>query len=178
MLVLPDGNVLLRGLDGGLAEFNPGTSAVAAAVPSITSITSNGDGSMLLTGTGLNGLNAGRAAYGDDCQMDSNYPIVRLVNGSNVYYASDSNWSNTGVMLGSTSETVDFTLPTGIPAGTYSVYAVTNGIASSGVNLAVSTTANNSPPTVAAPASASASTVTGTTVNLSVFGADDGGQSN
>ena len=49
-------------------------------MPTITSLTNNADGSMLLTGTGLNGLDAG-AAYGDDAQMDTNYPLVRLVNG-------------------------------------------------------------------------------------------------
>jgi hypothetical protein len=36
--------------------------------------------------------------------------------------------------------------------------------------------AGNQPPTVATPAAASAATVTGTTVNLSVLGADDGGE--
>ena len=36
----------------------------------------------------------------------------------------------------------------------------------------------NQPPTVATPAAASAATVTGTTVNLSVLGADDGGEPN
>lgn len=38
--------------------------------------------------------------------------------------------------------------------------------------------AGNQPPTVATPASASPSPVTGTTTNLSVLGADDGGESN
>ena len=100
--------------------------------------------------------------------MDSNYPIVRLVNGSNVYYATTYNWSNTGVFVGS-SETVDFRLPLGIPAGTYSVYAVANGIASSAMSLTLPA-ATDTGPTVTTPAAASASIVTGTTVNLSVLG--------
>jgi autotransporter-associated beta strand protein len=178
MLALPDGNVLVL-VNGTIYEFNPGTaiSATAAAdAPSITSITGNANGSFLLTGTGLNGINAG-AAYGDDCQMDSNYPIVEFVNGSNVYYATSYNWSNTGVMLGGTSETVDFTLPLGIPAGTYSVYAVANGIASSATSLTIPTTTGDTGPTVQTAAAASASTVTGTTVNLSVLGSDSAGAS-
>ncbi len=178
MLALPDGNVLV--LAGSLYEYNPGTTAVAAAVPTITSLTNNADGSITLTGTNLNGLDAG-AAYGDDAQMDTNYPIVRLVNGSNVYYARTYNWSNTGVALGSTSETVNFTLPLGIPAGTYSVFAVANGVPSADTSLTsltISTTPSNAAPTVATPAGVSASPVTGTTVNLSVLGADDGGESN
>src|SRR5438094_514554 len=39
-------------------------------------------------------------------------------------------------------------------------------------------TVSNQPPTVATPATASANPVTGRTVNLSVLGADDGGESN
>ncbi|MGA2255043.1 MAG: LamG-like jellyroll fold domain-containing protein [Thermoguttaceae bacterium] len=180
MLALPDGNALVR-TPAGTYEFNPGDSASATALadrPTITSITRNASESLLLTGTELNGISAG-AAYGDDAQMDSNYPLVQLTNGSETYFAATYNWSSTGVMLGSASETVDFTLPLGIPAGNYTVYAVANGIPSTpGYPLTVSTTANNSPPTVATPASATATTVTGTTVGLSVLGADDGGQSN
>ena len=78
--------------------------------------------------------------YGDDAQMDTNYPIVRFVNGSNVYYATTYNWSYTGVFAGSTPETVDFTLPLGIPAGTYSVFAVANGVPSAASSLSISTT--------------------------------------
>jgi autotransporter-associated beta strand protein len=176
MLALPDGTVMLEA-GGQLRVFDPGTTATAASVPTITSLANNADGSILLTGTNLNGLDAG-AAYGDDAQMDTNYPIVRLVNGSNVYYARTYNWSDTGVALGGTSETVDFTLPLGIPAGTYSAYAVANGVPSAPMSLAISTTSNNAAPTVATPAAVSASPVTGTTVNLSVLGADDGGESN
>ncbi len=178
MLALPDGTVLVQA--NGLEVFDPGTTAAAAAVPTITSITNNADGSMLLTGTGLNGLDAG-AAYGDDAQMDTNYPIVRLVNGSNVYYARTYNWSNTGVALGSTSETVNFTLPLGIPAGTYSVFAVANGVPSvdtSLTSLTISTTPSNAAPTVMTAAAATPTTVTGTTATISVLGADDGGESN
>ncbi len=40
-------------------------------------ITLNGDGSYHLTGTQLNGMSEG-ASYGNELQMSSNYPIVRL----------------------------------------------------------------------------------------------------
>ena len=140
MLALPDGNVLVDA-NGTLYEFNPGTSdsaTTAANAPTITSIAQNSNGSFQLTGTELNGLNEG-TYYGDDAQMDSNYPLVQLVNGSNVYYATTSNWSDTGVLQGSTPVTVDFTLPLGIPAGTYSVFAVTNGISSAAMSLTIPT---------------------------------------
>src|SRR5207253_1469431 len=53
--------------------------------------------------------------------------------------------------------------------------------ASSGGNngtASVTVTAVNSPPTVATPAAASPNPVTGITTNLSVLGADDGGEAN
>jgi autotransporter-associated beta strand protein len=177
MLSLPDGNVLVNAA-GKIYEFNPGDSdsaTTAADAPTITGIAQNSNGSFLLTGTELTGINQG-AYYGDDAQMDSNYPIVRLVNGSNVYYATTNNWSDLGIFSGSASETVDFKLPLGIPAGTYSVYAVANGIASSPTSLTLPATSDTGP-TVATAASVSATAVTGTSVNLSVLGADPLGAS-
>ena len=50
--------------------------------------------------------------------------------------------------------------------------------ASGGVSGTASVTVTSAPPTVATPASASPNPVTGTTTNLSVLGADDGGESN
>jgi hypothetical protein len=83
-----------------------------------------------LTGTQLNGMDAG-AAYGDDAQMDENYPIVQLTSGDGtVYYATTSNWSTSGVATGKTSETVNFTLPAGMPKGNYSLVVIGAGISS------------------------------------------------
>ena len=71
-----------------------------AGVPTITDITENPDGSFLLSGTLLDGISEG-AYYGDDAQMSSNYPIVRLTDAAkDVYYARTYNWSNTGVATG------------------------------------------------------------------------------
>jgi hypothetical protein len=94
-----------------------------------TGIASNGNGSYHLTGTGLNGLSEG-AAFGDDNQMDSNYPLVRFTDGSgNVHYGRTYNWSSTGVMTGTNLVSTDFTLPPNLPAGSY-LEVVANGIAS------------------------------------------------
>ncbi len=175
MLALPNGDVLFAS-GSTIYDYNPDTTPLAAATPAITSITPNSDGSMLLTGTLLNGIDAG-ATYGDDAQMNTNFPIVQLVQGSSVYYARTYNWSSTGVATGSTPETTDFTLPLGIPAGTYSVYLVANGISSLASSLTVPTTIGDSAPTVATPAAAMPTTVTGTSVNLSVLGADTAGES-
>src|SRR5205085_9678239 len=82
MLVLPDGSVLYS--QQGATQYytySSGGTPLAAGKPVISGITQNGDGSYHLTGTQLNGISQG-AAYGDDWQMATNYPIVRLTLGS------------------------------------------------------------------------------------------------
>lgn len=176
MLSLPSGDVLFD--DGGtLYDFNPGTAPLADAKPAINSLVANADGTMTLTGTGLNGINAG-SAYGDDAQMDSNYPIVSFTNGSSVYYARTHGWSSTGVATGATPQSADFTLPLGIPAGTYSVFLVANGVASDAASVTISLTAGNAAPTIATVATATPSAVIGTSTALSVLGNDDAGEAN
>ena len=87
-----------------------------------------------MTGSQLNGVSEG-AYYGDDAQMSTNYPIVRLSNASNhVYYARTTDWT-IGVATGETSESTDFTLPVGLPAGNYRLSVVANGIASRAVGF-------------------------------------------
>ena len=67
------------------------------------------------------------AAYGDDAQMPSNYPIVRLTDTSgNIYYARTSNWSSSGVQTGAQVLSVDFTIPASLPVGTYTIVEVAN----------------------------------------------------
>jgi hypothetical protein len=60
----------------------------------VTSVTSNGDGSFTLTGTRLTGISEG-AAYGDDAEMSTNFPIVKLTNVTDgtVWYANSFNWT-------------------------------------------------------------------------------------
>ena len=179
MLALPDGNVLVD-IGSTLYVYVPTGAALTAWQPTITSITHNTDGSYLLTGTLLNGFSEG-AAYGDDWQMATNRPLVRITDSSgNVYYARTYNWSSTGVQTGSTPVTTQFRLPLNLPAGTYSVAAVANGIASTVVSLTTPYVAGDAAPTVASAAAATPSTITGTTTALSVLGADSdgGGESN
>ncbi len=91
-----------------------------SALPMITGVVANGGGSYTLTGTQLNGQSAG-AAYGDDAQMNENYPIVRLQTAlphnatcnpqaqmCRVYYARTSNWSSVAVGGGTTPTDREF----------------------------------------------------------------------
>ena len=179
MLDLPDGTVLFT--DGGskLYDYNPAASALAAAQPVITTNQPNGDGTFQLTGTLFNGIWEG-AAYGDDAQMSSNYPLVRFIDASgSIYYGRTFNWSSTGVATGSAQQTVNYALPLGIPPGNYSLSVVANGIASTSIPVTVPTVAGDVGPTVATPAAASPAPVTGKTTDLSVLGADpDADESN
>jgi plastocyanin/regulation of enolase protein 1 (concanavalin A-like superfamily) len=178
MLDLPDGTVLVNNGGSTLYDYNPAVTAIAGAQPAINSITQNTDGSFLLTGTQLNGISEG-AYYGDDAQMNSNYPIVRFTSsGGSVYFARAYNWSSTGVATGSATETTNFTLPLGLPGGTYSVNVMVNGFVSNTVALTTPTVAGDAAPTVATAAAATPGTVTGLTTALSVLGADDAGESN
>jgi Kelch motif len=136
MLALPDGNVLcsLAPLTN-LFLYRPDGSPVAGGKPTISGVLTNLDGSYHLTGTLLNGISAG-AVFGDDGQMNGNYPLVRLSDGSgNVYYARTFNWSSTGVMTGNTPVTTEFRVPPGVPPGTYSLVVVANGNSSDPVTF-------------------------------------------
>jgi len=135
MLDLPDGSVLFADFDFQLYVYQPDGSPLASGTPTIHSITLNADGSYHLTGTKLNGISQG-AAYGDDAQMDSNYPLVRMTNSAgNVFYARTYNWSSTGVMTGNTPVTTEFELPAGLPLGQYSLVIVANGFSSNPVRF-------------------------------------------
>src|SRR5208282_4174555 len=81
MLALPSGEVLFTDGSSQLWDYNPNTTPSPASQPTVVSIVNNANGTYTLSGTQLNGLNEG-AAYGDDAQMASNYPLVKLVNGS------------------------------------------------------------------------------------------------
>lgn len=149
MLNLPDGTILYSHYGPDLYVYKPNGSPLPAGKPGIISITPNADGSYHLTGTLLSGISQG-AAFGDDAQMDSNYPLVRLTNSlGNVYYEQTYNWSSTSVMTGSAVETTEFTNSAGLPPGTYSLVVTVNGNSSDPVNfllqptLAIAASAQN-----------------------------------
>jgi hypothetical protein len=138
MLVLPSGQLLLNLSGNDLWAFTPDTGANAAWQPVINSVRYNSNFVFQLRGQQLNGLSVG-SSYGDDAGMDENYPIVQLTStGGQVYYARTSNWSSVGVQKGTATVTTNFVLPSGMPAGTYSLTVIANGIASSPVSITIS----------------------------------------
>lgn len=137
-LDLPDGTVLMSGLGSQLYVYQPDGSPLALGKPTIQSIEWNTDGSLHITGTLFDGISAG-GAYGDDAQMDSDYPLLRFTDGSgNVYYGSTYNWSSTSVQAFGLVVSTESTVPPAVfdgPGGAYSVQVVANGIASDPVTF-------------------------------------------
>jgi hypothetical protein len=128
MLVVPSGQVLLANESNQIDAFRPSEAPNDAWRPSITSIHRNGANTVTLTGTQINGISEG-AAYGDDAEMSSNYPIVRVQEIFGANYLRTFNWSSTGVAEGSTPESVQFQLGnSGFNTALLNVIA--NGIAS------------------------------------------------
>jgi autotransporter-associated beta strand protein len=135
MLDLPDGTVLFSESSRQLYLYQPDGSPLTAGKPVIGSISLNNDGSYHLVGTLLNGISEG-AAYGDDAQMSSSYPLVRVTNSTgSVFYARTYNWSSTSIMTGNRPLSTEFTLPTNAAPGAYSLVVSANGNASDPVSF-------------------------------------------
>ncbi len=138
MLNLPDGNILVSVSQTGHSKqyyiYTPGSSPIPQGKPTIDNIIDLHCNSYKVTGKLFNGISEG-SAFGDDWQMATNYPVIRLTDGTNVYYANTINWNRIGaVRTDSLEDTAYFTLPS-IPGGTYSVVVTANGFASNPVIL-------------------------------------------
>jgi hypothetical protein len=114
MVMLPSGQALLASTTTTQVDaFTANEAPSPAWRPTINEIHRSG-GTVTLTGTQINGISEG-ATYGDDVEMASNYPLVEALAPflGNVYLRT-SNWSSTGVAEGSTPESVQFSLGTGL----------------------------------------------------------------
>ena len=136
LLDLPDGSVLAA-IYGSTTYYvyTPNGSPLATGKPTISNITLTGSNTYGVNGTGFNGISEG-SAFGDENQNASNYPLVRLTSGSNVYYCRTYNWNSTGVQRGNAADSVTFSLPAGLSDGSYSLVVVANGIASDPMSFA------------------------------------------
>ncbi|MFO0826816.1 MAG: hypothetical protein U0572_01595 [Phycisphaerales bacterium] len=138
-LALPDGSVFCTHQASATYHvYVPDGAPLAIGKPSIASVTKTAASTYVLAGTGFNGISEG-ASYGDDWQMNTNYPIARLTSadGNDVRYARTFNWNSTGVATGSLVTTTKMALPPSIEPGSYSLVVVANGIASDPVTFVV-----------------------------------------
>jgi hypothetical protein len=137
MTMLPTGQMLFSNTTKVMYIYTPDGKASKSSMPKFTSLQYNGDGTFTLTGKQLNGMSAG-ATYGDDAQMDENYPVVSLADSSSdVFYGRTTNWSN--VEVGDKKpETVDITLNKGLKkAGNYNLVISAAGIANKGTCVVI-----------------------------------------
>jgi hypothetical protein len=91
-----------------------------------------------ISGKQFNGLTHG-AAYGDDAQMASSYPLVRITNtaSGHVFYARTHDHSTMGVATGNKIVSTNFDVPSGMETGASSLVVVANGIPSTAVAVTV-----------------------------------------
>jgi hypothetical protein len=135
-LLLPTGQVLWAPADGASKDVevysSPGT-VNAAWRPTITSVPASitRGTTYTVTGTQLNGLAAG-TTYGDDAQMATSYPLVRIQNlaTKHVFYARTTNFSTMGIATGAATVSCSFVVPAAAETGSSSFVVVANGIQS------------------------------------------------
>jgi hypothetical protein len=141
LLALPNGQLLFDDGSNQMEVYTAGGTPNPAWAPSITStsVTTLAPGKTAsLSGTQLSGLSQG-AAYGDDVQDNTNFPLVRITNSKSgvVTYARTSNWTSVSIAPGAASST-NFTIPATTPAGASTLVVVANGIASQPVPITIS----------------------------------------
>ena len=138
-LVLPNGQILSTDFSKIAEVYTPTGSPNPAWAPTIIDYPAsvNPGGYYQITGIQFNGLSQG-ADYGDDAQMATNFPLVRITNNAtgHVFYARTANHSTMSIKPGAHGSTT-FTVPGDIETGPSVLVVVANGIASSGVAITV-----------------------------------------
>lgn len=151
MLVLPTGQVLFTDGSTTAQVYTASGTYQSAWRPTISSVATTltvGSTNNLIHGTQFNGLSQG-AAYGDDAQMATNYPLVRITNTASgqVVYCKTHNHSTMGVATGTTSVSTEFDVPSSIQSGASTLVVVANGIPSAATAVTISAGALSCTPT-------------------------------
>jgi hypothetical protein len=138
MLVLPTGQILLSDFFTVMV-YNPSGSYNSAWAPRIQSAPTSVSpgGSYLISGHLFNGMSQG-AAYGDDQQSATNYPLVRITNNAtgHVFYSRTHHHSSMAVAFGGLVST-HFDVPATQELGPSTLVVVANGIPSVPVAVTV-----------------------------------------
>jgi hypothetical protein len=144
LLMLPSGQALWTNSQvspNEIATYTPKGSPKAKWLPVVSSVSSSlkvGSTANAISGSNFNGFSLG-ATYGDDGQMSSNYPLVRITNTGtgDVCYARSYNFSTMGVWTSGTTNAV-FDIPSSCETGASTLQVVVNGIASAGTSVKLS----------------------------------------
>ena len=140
LLVLPTGQIIFTDFTTDVEVFTPAGIYNPSWAPTITSApTSPQRGKMYtISGTQFNGLSQG-AAYGDDFQAATNFPLVRIVNAAtgHVFYCRTHNHSTMAVATDGKKVSTHFDVPGNTETGLSQLFVVANGIPSSPVWITV-----------------------------------------
>jgi hypothetical protein len=138
MLLIPTGQVLFANGTNNIEVYTPDGMPYAGWKPTITNYpqTMTAGQTYTISGTQFNGLSQA-CSYGDDAQMATNYPIVRLTNRTTgaVTFLRTFNHSTMAVATGNSPQNTNVTVPGGIPTGQWNLVVVANGIASDPVTV-------------------------------------------
>lgn len=141
MLLLPTGQVLFTDGSRDVEIYTSDGVPDPAWAPAITDAPTSVQPGMAYTisGTQFNGLSQG-AAYGDDAQSATNYPLVRFTNqaSGHVFYARTHDHSSMGVATADAIVSTSFDVPASIELGDSDLVVVANGIPSVSVTITIS----------------------------------------
>lgn len=133
MLVLPTGQILLTAFSNDVEIYTPRGKARPSWAPSIEDapLLVNPGATYKISGTKFNGLSTG-ASYGDDAQMNTNYPLVRFTSlgSKHVSYWRTHDHSTMAVSTGHRKVATQFDVPDDSEAGPGFLSVVANGIPS------------------------------------------------
>ena len=136
LIVMPSGQVLVG---GSYAYSSTGTykSSWAPKITSAPSTVTRGS-TYKISGQQFNGLSQA-AAFGDEFETATNYPMVRITNKSShhVFYAKTHDHSSMGVATGKATVSTNFDVPSNMETGDSSLVVVANGIPSKAVSVTV-----------------------------------------
>jgi hypothetical protein len=136
LMVLPTGQVIV----GGRQVYTSSGTYNAAWAPSITTYphTVKRGSSYKISGKQFNGLSQA-AAFGDEDETATNYPLVRITNQAthHVFYARTHDHSTMAVATGNAIVSTHFDVPANMETGASSLVVVANGIPSKAVSITV-----------------------------------------
>lgn len=139
MLMLPTGQILLTDFSNDIEIFTPTGTYQKEWAPRVNAAPSHvhPGGSYFISGYLFNGLSQG-AAYGDDVQGATNYPLVRIKNiaTGHVFYSRTHNHSSMAVASQDLVHTY-FDVPANQELGASELFVVANGIPSKPVMVNV-----------------------------------------
>lgn len=140
MLVLPTGQILLTDFSDDIEIYTPTGTYNPVWAPTITAApgaVSRG-GSYVISGKLFNGMSQA-AAYGDDAQAATNFPLVRITNraSGHVFYSRTHDPSSMGVANPDLIVSTHFDVPLDQEPGPSFIEVVANGIPSHALTIKV-----------------------------------------